>query len=87
MVKAWRGPKEWSPRGGRFDRALEEMLAELGHYPYTNSEVARAFKVLLEGFQHNWGRAMTREDFFEILAEYREMADWAERMMRRSLGE
>jgi hypothetical protein len=62
------------------------MLAELGTYPYKNSDVARSFKQLLEGFKHNWGRAMDREDFFEILAEYREMADWAESMMRRSLG-
>lgn len=87
MVKAWHGPLEWSPKGGRFDRGLETMLAELGEYPYKNSHVARAFKDVLEGFKHNWGRAMTREDFFETLAEYREMVDWAESRMRRSLGE
>lgn len=86
MVTAWRGPREWSPRGGRFDRALETMLAELGEYPYKNSDVARAFRALLEYFQHNWGRAMTREDFFGMLGEYREMADWAESRMRRLLG-
>jgi len=86
MVTAWRGPREWSPSGGRFDRALEKMKAELGTYPYKNSDVARAFKELLEGFKHNYGRPMTREDFFEILVEYREMADWAEKMMLRSLG-
>lgn len=86
MVQAWRGPREWSPSGGRFDRALKAMLAELRVYPMKNSDVARAFTGLLEGFQHNWGRAMTREDFFEMLAEYREMADWAEKGMRRALG-
>ena len=87
MVKAWRGPREWSPTGGRFDSGLEAMLAELRSYPYKNSDVARAFTGLLEGFKHNWGRAMTREDFFEMLTEYREVADWAETMMRRSLGQ
>jgi hypothetical protein len=86
MVREWRGPKQWSPKGGRFDRALETMLAELGEYPYKNSDVARAFTALLEGFQHNFGRPMTREDFFETLAEYREMADWAESTMWRLLG-
>lgn len=86
MARAWRGPKEWSPRGGRFDRALEAMLAELGKYPYKNSDVARAFRELLERFKHNWGHAMTRNDFFEMLAEYREMADWAGSEMERSLG-
>lgn len=86
MVRAWRSPKEWSPRGGRFDRALETMLAELRKYPYKNSDVARAFTDLLEGFNHNYGRAMTREDFFEMLVEYREMADWAQSEMRRLLG-
>ena len=87
MARGWRGPRDWSPTGGRFDRGLKEMLAELDRYPYKNSDVARAFKGLLEGFKHNWGRAMTREDFFETLAEYREVADWAENMMRRSLGQ
>jgi len=87
MVKAWRSPKEWSPGQKRFDRSLEALLAELGTYPYKNSAEARAFTALLEGFQHNWGRKMTREDFFGLLAEYREVADWAENRMRRSLGE
>lgn len=63
------------------------MLAELRSYPYKNSDVARAFTGLLEGFKHNWGREMTREDFFEMLTEYREVADWAESKMRRSLGQ
>jgi hypothetical protein len=87
MVRAWRGPKEWSPGGGRFDRGLETMLAELREYPYKNSAVARAFTEVLDMFKCNHGRAMTREDFFEMLAEYREIADWAESMMRRSLGQ
>lgn len=85
--RAWRGPREWSPKGGRFDRALQAMLAELETYPYKNSDVARSFRGLLEMFKHNWGRAMDREDFFETLAEYREIADWAESTMRRSLGQ
>lgn len=65
---------------------METMLAELGDYPYKNSDVARAFRALLQDFRHNYGRAMTREDFFEMLGEYREMADWAESGMRRLLG-
>lgn len=87
MARAWRSPKEWSPKGRRFGPALEAMLAELRTYPLKNSDVARAFRELLEGFKHNYGRAMTREDFFETLAEYREVADWAESVMQRALGE